>query len=93
MTAFYVAQVKIKDELKLQDYSSKAMSIFISFGGELVAKGALQTNNQDIKSHDFSVVMQFPNLDMLNEALNSDSYQSIVPIRLAAADVTISVYQ
>jgi uncharacterized protein (DUF1330 family) len=93
MTAFYVAQVKIKDELKLQDYSSKAMSIFISFGGELVAKGTLQTNNQDIKSHDFSVVMQFPNLDMLNEALNSDSYQAIVPIRLAAANVTISVYQ
>jgi len=60
MTAFYVAQVKIKDQLK---------------------------------QHDFSVVMKLPNLDMLNEALDSESYQAIVPIRLAAADVTISVYQ
>jgi len=93
MTAFYIVKVKIKDEKKLQDYSSKAIPIFTSFGGELLAKGALQTNEQNVKDHDFSVVMQFPSLDMLNEALNSPSYRAIIPIRLEAADVTISIYQ
>jgi len=93
MPAFYVAQVKIKDGVKLQDYSSKAMPIFISFGGELVSKGELQTDSLNEKDHDFAIVMQFPNLDMLNDALNSDSYQAILPIRYAAADVNITVYQ
>ena len=93
MSAFYVARVKIKDGVKLQDYSSKAMSIFASFGGELVSKGELQTDEQSVKDHDLVVVMQFPNLDKLNEALKSDLYQSIVSIRQAAAEVNITVYQ
>ena len=93
MSAFYVARVKIKDGVKLQDYSSKAMSIFASFGGELVSKGELQTDDKGAKDHDFAVVMQFPNLDKLNEAFHSDLYQAIVPIRQAAAEVNIAVYQ
>ena len=93
MSAFYVARVKVKDSVKLQEYSNKALPIFASFGGELMGKGELQTSNQNTKDHDFAVVMQFPNLDILNAALNSDLYQAILPIRHAAADVNITVYQ
>lgn len=93
MSAFYIARVTIKDGEKLQDYSSKAMPIMVSFGGKLLSKGDLQADKQGNKSHDFTVIMQFPDLSKLNEALNSDSYQAIVPIRQAAADVSISIYQ
>ncbi len=58
-----------------------------------MSKGELQTDKPDEKDHDFAVVMQFPNFDMLNEALNSDLYQAIVPIRREATSVNISTYQ
>ncbi len=93
MSAFYVARVKVKDSEKLEEYASQAFPIMASFGGELLCKGDLQANNQGDKDHDFTVVMQFPDLAKLNEAFNSDSYQAIVPIRRTAADVTISIYQ
>lgn len=93
MTAFYIARVKVKNEEKLQDYSSKAMEIFSGFQGEIISKGQLQKNDQQSQDHDFAVVMQFPTLEKLNQAINSDEYQAILPIRNAGADVNISIYQ
>lgn len=93
MPAFYVARVKVKDEVKLQDYSSKAMDIFTGFQGEIVSKGQLQKSSEVVENHDFAVVMQFPSLEKLNLAINSDAYKAILPIRHAAADVNISIYQ
>jgi uncharacterized protein (DUF1330 family) len=93
MSAFYVARIKVKDGEKLQDYSAQALPIFASYGGKLVTKGDLKFSTDSSSEHDFAVVMQFSNLEMLNKALNSDSYQNILPIRHAAAEVNISVYQ
>jgi uncharacterized protein (DUF1330 family) len=93
MSAFYIARVKVKDEVKLQSYSSKAMEIFSGFQGELLSKGQLQKSANQSQNHDFAVVMQFPTLEKLNQAINSDAYQAILPIRHAGADVNISIYQ
>jgi len=93
MSAFYVARVKVKDEVKLQNYSSRALPIFNSFQGELVSRGKLQKSSEESESHDFAVVIQFPSLKKLNQALDSSAYQAILPIRHAAADVNISIYQ
>ena len=92
MSAFYIARVKIKDQLQLEVYASKALPIFASFGGELLSKGQLQSDDQLLADHDFAVVMAFPSLEILNKALKSDAYQNIIPIRQMAADVTISCY-
>lgn len=97
MSAFFIAQTRLKDPKKFQRYSQLASKTFAPFGGEMVARGQFSEtlSSSDITSisHEAVGIVTFPSLEKLNQWYSSASYQELIPLRDEAADLTINVYQ
>jgi len=93
MPAFFIAQVKLKDGEKFQDYGGKAKAIFAEYGAQLVARGKATGSIAGDLSHDAAAILKFPDMQKLEAAFASDAYRAIVPLRDEAADITIVKYE
>lgn len=92
MTAFFVARVSVKDGKKFQDYAQKAMATITKHGGELVIRGAIEGALAGAADHHSIAVVKFPNIKTLNKWYASPEYQSVVPLRNEASDMSITTY-
>jgi len=92
MTAFFVATVKMKDPEKFQLYAKKAAETFQPHGGQLVARGKLERALTGSADHQAAALIRFPSMDALSAWYDSDAYQDLIPLRDAAADMTITAY-
>jgi uncharacterized protein (DUF1330 family) len=92
MSAFFIANVKIKDQEKFQEYARKAGETFISHGGEPVLRGKVQSALTGSADHHAVGVVRFPSHAQMNAWYNSPEYQAIVPLRDEAAEMTITAY-
>jgi len=93
MTAFFVATAKIKDPTKFGDYAQKAGASMKDFGGEVVQRGQMREVLAGEADHNGVGVVQFPDLQSLTDWYASSAYQSIIPLRDEAADITIVAYE
>ncbi len=94
MTAFFIAQVIVKDEEKFKEYGAKAGEIVKGFGGEVVVRGKFETVlHGDVAAHQAVGVISFPDIETLQSFYASDAYQAIIPLRDEAADMNFTVYQ
>jgi len=93
MSAFFIANVKIKNIDKFQEYGQQASSTLTQYGGEIVIKGkfdgVLAGNSAD---HDMVAILKFPDMNSLNKWYKSDEYQSLIPLRDQGADVSFIKY-
>jgi len=92
MTAFVIATSKIKDPSKFAEYGKAAAATLGAHGGSLVKRGQYQAALAGNAEHNASAVLAFPDLDALNAWFNSAEYQSIVPLRNEACEMTITSY-
>lgn len=92
MTAFFVATAKIKDAEKFQEYAKKAGATLAPHGGELVLRGKAGPVLAGAADHESVGIIKFADDTALSAWFNSDAYQAIIPLRLEAADMTISSY-
>lgn len=92
MSAFFVATVSIKDTRKFQDYAQKAAAAFAVHGGELVLRGKAEAALAGALTHQTVGIVRFPDLGALEAWFRSDAYQALIPLRDAAADMTIITY-
>lgn len=92
MTAFFVANVTIKDPLKFQEYAQRAAVTFAAHGGEPVLRGRTEGTLVGTASHQTVGIVRFPSQEALTNWFNSPEYQAIVPLRDSAADMTITTY-
>jgi len=92
MTAFFVANVKIKDPQKFQEYAKKAGETFATYGGEPVLRGKVEEVLAGSAEHQAVGIVKFPDLEALTTWFNSDVYQAIVPLREEAAEMVIVTY-
>ncbi len=93
MTAFFIAQVQVKDPEKLSQYASQVGETMAPFGGEAVARGQFREALSGTASpHHIAAIFRFPDMDTLLAWYNSDAYQALIPIRDAGADITITTY-
>ncbi len=93
MSAFFIAQVKVKDGEKFQAYGSQAKTIFAKFGAQPVARGKASGAIAGAVTHGLVAIIRFPDMNKLEAAFASDAYQAIVPLRDQAADITIVKYE
>ncbi len=93
MPAFFIAQVKLKDGEKFQAYAAQARAIFAEFGAELITRGKAMGSIAGDVSHNAVAIIKFPDMQKLEAAFATDSYQAIISLRNEAADITIVKYE
>ncbi len=92
MAAFFVANVKLKDPIKFQEYAQKAGKTIAAHGGEPVLRGKLDTVLAGSAEHEAVGIVKFPHAEALAAWFNSSEYQAIIPLRDEAADICIVTY-
>ncbi len=92
MTAFFIANVTIKDQEKFEEYARKAGETFVLHGGEPVLRGKVQSALAGNADHHAVGVVRFPSHARMDAWYNSPEYQAIVPLRDEASEMTITTY-
>jgi uncharacterized protein (DUF1330 family) len=80
MPAYIVVDLTPTDTTKLQQYSALAAETLISFGGEFLVKGPIESlhGESDLQ---VKVVIAFPDRESAAGWYNSEAYQAIIPLR------------
>ena len=92
MTAFFVAQLNVKDAEKFQIYAQGAAASMQYFGGQIVIKGKLSRNLAGETAYQNVALVSFPNKASLDEWFESEAYQTLIPLRDEAADMLLLAY-
>lgn len=92
-SAYAVGQITIKNPERWAEYRDKVPATLTPFGGELVFRGQQMGGLAGHNPHPDIVVIRFPSLVDLDNWFSSAAYQELIPLREAAADVTLTSYQ
>ena len=93
MSALMISTITVKDPAKFQDYMVKTQDVARPFGAELVFRGKLDRQLSGQGSHQLAVVVSFPSAERLNAWFDSPEYQSLIPLREAAAEMMMTGYE
>lgn len=93
MGAFVIATVKVKNREKFAEYGRKARASMVSFGGEVIRRGALSAVLTGDADHDIAAIIRFPDQASLAAWYASPEYQTVIPLRDEAADMNLVSYE
>ncbi len=93
MGVFVIGQIKIKDEKKWLEYKSKVQSTLEPYGAKILIRGSHIDSFVGTLEYPDVVIIEFETEQKAQEWYNSESYQSIVPIREKGADIILHLYQ
>jgi uncharacterized protein (DUF1330 family) len=88
-----IAQGKIKNPAKLQQYSAAAGPIFGPFGGAPVARGKVVSVLTGSHAGDAALVAKFPNTASARGWYESQAYQALIPLRDQAIEATFVLHE
>lgn len=91
--AYLIGHITVKDPEKWSEYRSKVPATLEPWGGDLVFRGSLTTVLAGRHSHGDTVVIRFPDIASLTGWYSSSQYQSLLPIREAAADMDLLSFE
>jgi len=92
MSSFILLQIKVKDPVKLKEYTDPAPATVAPFGGELVYRGNVSGTEWGQSWHSCAVVIKFPDQASSSGWYASKGYQDLMVKRNAAADVVATRY-
>ncbi|WP_428622102.1 DUF1330 domain-containing protein [Sedimenticola sp.] len=90
--AYVIGHITIKDPDKWSQYRDRVPATLQPWRGELVFRGKLVAVLGGEFAHNDTVVIRFPDMDAVKGWFDSAAYQSLIPLRLAAADVDLLAY-
>jgi uncharacterized protein (DUF1330 family) len=93
MAAYLVGHITVKDDDLWQKYVSGVQESISPFDAKVVFRGQLDKVLAGQHEHDLVVVIEFPDQSTLDNWFNSEKYQSLIPLRDKAANVTITTYK
>ena len=93
MAVFVIGQIKIKDEQKWLEYKGKVQNTLEPYGAKILVRGSQIDSFVGTLEYPDVVIIEFETQQKAQEWYNSDSYQSIVPIREKGADIILHLYQ
>ncbi len=85
MSAYFVAQIAIHDELEYGKYLAACERVFNKFNGEYLAVDSDPQVLEGKWHHQRLVIIRFPNADDLKKWYDSPESQEILKFRLAGA--------
>ena len=93
MSAYLVGHITVKDAKLWQEYVSGVQDSLSLFESKIIFRGKLASVLAGKHEHNLVVVIEFRDLETLNNWFHSDKYQSLIPIRDKAANVVITTYE
>ena len=93
MAAYLIGHVTVKNDTLWQEYVAGVQESLLPYESKIVFRGKLISVLAGKHPHDQVVVIEFHDSATLENWYNSEKYQSIIPTRERAADVSITSYQ
>lgn len=92
MAAYLIGQINIKDQKMWQEYVAGVQESISPFAAKIVFRGKRTAVLAGSHDRDLVVVIEFSDHPTLDQWFASEKYQSLIPLRDAAADVVITTY-
>jgi len=92
MASYLVGHITVKDEELWQKYVAGVQESLEPFISSVVFRGKLVSVLAGSHEHDLVVVIKFHNQATMDDWYSSEKYQSLIPLRDKAANVTITTY-
>lgn len=92
MAAFFIVTTTVKDQEAYQAYIQSVGPTLAPFGGKAVLRGKAVEALAGALNHETVGIIEFPDIDALNDWHASEAYQALLPLRSRAADMTITSY-
>ena len=86
MSYYFVAQIRIKDDIEYQKYIDKSGDVFKKYRGEYLSVDNKPQVLEGDWTYTRTVLIRFNNKNDFEEWYNSEDYQDILKHRLKAAD-------
>lgn len=93
MSAFLIFHSAVKNPEKFQAYAQAVPATLKSFGGTLMAKGKSARVLSGTHDHSTVGILKFTDLSKAHGWYESEAYQSLIPNRNEAADMTVISYE
>jgi uncharacterized protein (DUF1330 family) len=86
MPAYLIAEHKITDAAKFEEYRSKVAPMITRFGGRYLTRGGShKILEKGYWQPERVVIIEFPDMTALNTWYNSPEYQPLIALRQGAA--------
>lgn len=89
MPVYVVAQNRIQDRAKLDEYVAKALPTIGAHGGRVVAYDETPEVVEGEVEPPRTVVLEFESREAFRAWYDSDAYQAVLPLRLESAPGTL----
>lgn len=86
MSAYFIANIRVRDEREYQKYLESVDEVFSKFSGEYIVVDENPEVLEGRWDYTKTVVIRFPDLGELKRWYYSEEYQGILKHRLAAAE-------
>lgn len=93
MAAYLIGHITIKDPQKWEAYRSQVPATLEPWQAELVFRGKTFAVLSGSHAHTDTVVIRFPDPASLRRWFESPAYQTLIPLREQAAEVTLIGYE
>ncbi|MBD85784.1 MAG: DUF1330 domain-containing protein [Gammaproteobacteria bacterium] len=93
MSAYVVANVSINDPESYKSYSSQVPDTIAMYGGKFLVRGGGSKVLEGEWEPARTVIIEFPDMDSLNNWYYSKEYQAIIGIRETAATSNVFVVE
>jgi uncharacterized protein (DUF1330 family) len=92
-TACIIGHITVRDGAKWDQYCARVPSTLAPFGAALLLRGRRMRVLAGEHGHTDTVVIRFPDAASIESWYASPAYQALIPLREAAADVTIVSFE
>ncbi|ODS99320.1 MAG: hypothetical protein ABS56_01675 [Lautropia sp. SCN 69-89] len=92
MPAYLIGHISVRDAARWAEYRSRVPATLARWGAELLFRGRRAEVLSGEQPHSETVVLRFPDLASIDGWHRSAEYQALIPIREAAAEVTLASY-
>lgn len=93
MASYLIGQITVKNSELWQEYVSGVAESLIPFDSKIIFRGHRTATLAGENNRNIVVVIEFTDQTTLDNWFNSEKYQSLIPLRDRAADVTITTYE
>ncbi len=86
MAAYFVAQIKVTDPEQFEEYRAVVPVVIAKYGGRYLARGGEMELLEGTWAMPRLVILEFEDKAAAHRFYESEDYQKILPLRLAASD-------
>lgn len=86
MPAYLIANVRVKDTARFEEYRAKVPSVIAAHGGRYLVRGGAVTEKEGALPLQRLVILEFPSMEAAQRFYDSPDYAPLLQLRLEAAD-------